>query len=149
MRVFILSVFAVVLLTMAVHSQESLDDFREAIKAGDMEKVEMLVKRHRTWVNAEFDDKPTTPVSMAIAHDNPKLLEFLLKKGAKADSPNINYRPPIFAAISTGDKKLVRLLLDHGAKVNGTDFAGQTPAKYAEVLEQDEIESLIRQYGGR
>jgi len=149
MRVFILSVIAVVLLTMAVHAQESLDDFREAIKAGDMEKVEMLVKRHRTWVNAEFDDKPTTPVSMAIAQDNPKLLEFLLKKGAKADSPNINYRPPIFAAISTGDKKLVRLLLDHGAKVNGTDFAGQTPAKYAEALEQDEIESLIRQYGGR
>jgi ankyrin repeat protein len=86
---------------------------------------------------------------MAIAQDDPSLLEFLLKKGAKADSPNINYRPPLFAAIATGNKQMVKLLLDHGAKVNGLDFAGQTPAKYAELLEQDDIETLIRQYGGR
>jgi|GEM_PF-1995885 len=133
----------------AIRTQESLNDLMKAIKAGDREKVEDIVKRHRTWVNAEFDDRPTTPVSMAIAQEDSSLLEFLLKKGARADSPNINYRPPLFAAIATGNKQLVKLLLDHGAKVNGLDFAGQTPAKYAELLEQDEIEMLIRQYGGR
>lgn len=162
MRIHIICIIVILLLASAVNAQEglgdfkeagrtqeSLDDFMKAIKAGDREKVESLVKRHRTWVNAEFDEKPTTPVSMAITQEDPSLLEFLLKKGAKADSPNINYRPPLFAAIATGNKKMVKLLLDHGAKVNGLDFAGQTPAKYAELLEQDDIETLIRQYGGR
>ncbi len=149
MRIFAICLALTLLLTAAVNAQESLDNFREAIKAGDREKIEYLVKRHPTWVNAEFDEKPTTPISMVLAQKDPSLLEFLLKKGAKADSPNINYRPPLFAAIASGNKKMVKLLLDHGAKVNGVDFAGQTPAKYAEVLEQDEIETLIRQYGGR
>lgn len=162
MKIHIICIIVILLLASAVNAQEgpgdfneagkaqeSLDDFMKAIKAGDREMVESLVKRHRTWVNAEFDDKPTTPVSMAIAQEDPSLLEFLLKKGAKADSPNINYRPPLFAAIATGNKQMVKLLLDHGAKVNGLDFAGQTPAKYAELLEQDDIETLIRQYGGR
>jgi ankyrin repeat protein len=137
------------LMAIAAYGDESLDDLKEAIKAGNREQVGALLKRHKSWAAAEFDDKHTTPLSMAIDQDDAALVQFLVKHGIKADEPLIKYRPPLFYAISKGNIKIVKILLDNGAKINGTDFTGVTPMKYAEHLEKDDIEELLRKYGGR
>jgi uncharacterized protein len=136
-------------LSMPLFAIDSLNDFAEAIKAGNQDQVQALAKRHPSWVTMELDDRHTTPLAMAMSLGDTRMMEFLLKHGAKAEAPAIKFRPPIYYAISTGNIEVVKVLLKNGARVNCTDFTGLSPLKYAAQLENTDIEDLIRQYGGR
>jgi ankyrin repeat protein len=136
-------------LSRPLHAIDSLNDYAEAITSGRVDLVQAYVKRHPSWATIELDERHTTPLSLAISRQDADMVEFLLKHGARADSPDIKFRPPIYYAISTGNLEVVKVMLKHGARVNSHDFTGLSPLKYAEQFDNTDIEDLIRQYGGR
>ncbi len=60
------------------------EDFFEAVKSGDFEKVKLLVEKNPSFVNA-MDDTTLSPVLTAAYHGEMGIANYLVANGAKMD----------------------------------------------------------------
>jgi len=109
------------------------NDFKNALKQGDLSSVENLIQRGAR-VNKEWEDGDT-PLSIAICNENLDLIKYLVEHGA-----NINQKygkdddTPLHDAVIMGNKNIVKYLVRKGAHVNRKNYQEKTPIDIAEDL---------------
>ena len=114
----------------------------EAIRSGNVAKVQALLKKNRTLVNEQchtLDEGEMTsmgegyedisPLGMAIDKGNMKIIEMLLEYGANPNTvdvsgPSDEMMSMLMRAGSKGNMQMIKLLLEKGAKVGFCDMLG-------------------------
>jgi len=94
------------------------EDFFQAVKSGDLEKVKVLVEKNPSLVNA-MDDTNIPPVLTAAYHGEMGIANFLVANGAKMD---------IFSSSALGLTYIVKNLVQKYPKlVNAVGIDGYQP----------------------
>jgi ankyrin repeat protein len=80
--------------------------------------------------------------------------DFLIRRGAAPDLPDLQGRAPLHLAVSLGHLLTVKRLLALGAEVNRPDGSGATPLALAERLDpktpdRADLVQALQQYGAR
>ena len=91
------------------------DAFRCAIYDGNFSLVKALLKNDPGLVNKVSG--PVTPLSMAIAHKHPEIVQFLVANGADVNLQDSAGQTALVFAASYGETKIAQLLIECGAKV--------------------------------
>lgn len=87
-------------------------------------------------------------LSGAVFRGDPKLVDILLKGGAKTD-PSDAAELPLFTAIGKGHEQVVRVLLKAGANTKGNNKWGHTALTYAISERQTAIVGLLLDAGAK
>jgi ankyrin repeat protein len=116
-----------------------------AVKAGDLEKVKLLIKEKPQLVFSRDNVNGMTPLFMAIVqYGNRKDMAcFLLANKAEVNAKTANGSTPLHAAVWRDDKEVLQLLPANGAKVNAKDNTGWTPLHWAAYHGYKEIAELL------
>ena len=107
---------------------QSYQSLKEAIEAGDLEKVKDLVENGNFDLNDPNLEENEKPLIRAVISQSPVLVEYLIEKGAKVDEA----KEALYAACKmacsydrlrgeetgTDDLRIIRYLLENGADPN-------------------------------
>ena len=132
MRAVLLAVALAVPLTAAGRDTASPDGttaLHRAVSVNDVQKTEALI-RTGADVNA-VNRYGVTPLSLAAGNGNTRLLDALIKSGAKtqtADAALRDGRTLLMLAARTGSAEAVKLLVANGGAVNATESRTGTTA---------------------
>ncbi|MCA1059057.1 ankyrin repeat domain-containing protein [Rossellomorea aquimaris] len=131
----------------------TVQEFFEAIEAGNKTRVEQTLRNDTNLCNAN-NDQGLTALGVAAHFDRFEIVKLLLNFGADINSvsnSNVSYIPSntaLHAGIAgKASKELVEFLLDQGANVNQLDSSGHTPLHIAAFDGSAEIVSLLLAYG--
>ena len=111
------------------------------------EIAEMLIKNGAD-VHAKniFDE---TPLHVAAENNAPEIAEMLIKSGADVHAKNIIGATPLHDAAFGNAPKIAEMLIKSGVDVNAKDENGETPMDFAIHENNAEMQSFLRQHGGR
>jgi hypothetical protein len=121
----------------------------DAARAGDLAKVQSLVKAHPDLVSSKDDQYGQTPLHVAAFNDHKDVAEFLLANKADVNAKAKNGSTPLHLAAAKGNKDIVELLLANKADINALDNDGWSPLHSAVVGSQKEIADLLAAKGGK
>jgi ankyrin repeat protein len=121
--------------------------FQDAAGAGDLAKVQALLKDHPTLVSGK-DYNGETPLHYAARNGRKDVAQLLLASKADLNARDNSARTPLHYAASLGQKDVVKLLLTSQAEVNAKDNQGDTPLHAAAVKGQIDVVELLREHGG-
>lgn len=98
----------------------------DVVRTGDRARALTLIAGD-TDVNApESSGNGTTALHWAVYQQDAKLVQALLKAGARPSARNQFGSTPLMEAASVGHTEIIRLLLKAGADVESPNFEGQT-----------------------
>jgi hypothetical protein len=109
-------------------SQPSNDSLVEAVFSGKFDKVKLLVEQG-VAINSSNNARQYTPLDAAMFGDDPRLIEYLIGKGAAVNALSLRHSTPLTNCLSGADVEKVRILLQHGADPNRLVF-GNHPLEY-------------------
>jgi len=122
----------------------------EAIELGDTVRVQQyLASGADINVRKDYHDGPplklgdATPLHLAIAIDNKKVVDLLIANGADVNAKAEADITPLVISIFKKDKRMVELLLANGANVNTIIDGGLTPLHCAYADGNKEIIDLL------
>ncbi len=124
------------------------DEIHDAVKDGDLAKIQALLKADPDLVFSK-DSVGRTPLHLAASRGNKGVAALLLASKADAEAQDNGGRTPLHYAAFTGHKDVAELLLVSKADVNAEDNDGWTPLRCATVMHQKDVAKLLRQYGGQ
>ena len=108
--------FAILCLWAAAASAQELLD---AVKAGDQDKVRLIVERDPKIVNIPNQNGETILFGAIVPGGRAEIVEYLISKGANINHMNNFHMAPLHLACRRGlPLEIVRLLVEHGADVN-------------------------------
>ena len=110
------------------------------------EVAELLIAKGAE-VNAK-DDKDRTPLHVAAYWNWAAVAKVLIANGAEVNAKNNDGETPLHVAAYLNKAKVAKVLIDNGAEVNAKD-GSWTPLDSAIFAENAEMQSLLRQHGGR
>ena len=87
----------------------------------------------------------TAPLTLAVAKDNPGMVQLLLAYGADVNARNVYDQSPLHVAIANGNLKIIEMLLAHGA--NGNPLNRETPLRAAVGSKRLEVVRLLLAHG--
>lgn len=99
-----------------------------AVQRGDGASVARLASKDSVNVP---DGDGRLPLGLAVAANDPALVDLLLKAGADPDMPDASGNRPLHRAARQGGTDVARRLLEAGADANATGRAGDTPLHLA------------------
>jgi ankyrin repeat protein len=106
-------------------------EIHDAVRAGDLEKVRMLLESHADWLNSP-DQNQKTPLHLALESGHIDIARYLIEKGADINLKDKDKAAPLHNAAYLGNLEIVDLLLNKGAAaLNEGNFRGQTPLHFA------------------
>ncbi|MGD0801373.1 MAG: ankyrin repeat domain-containing protein [Terracidiphilus sp.] len=120
----------------------------DAARAGDLAKVQSLVKEHPELVMSKDEQYGQTPLHIAAFNGHKDVAEFLLANKADVNAKAKNGSTPLHLAAAKGNKDIVELLLASKAEINALDNEGWSPMHSAVVWNQKEIQDLLAAKGG-
>jgi ankyrin repeat protein len=121
-----------------VNADERYSPLAWAAKLGDVNLVEMLLKR-----GAGLEGGRPTALQYALSENNTAMATLLVGHGADVNNA-AGYKPPLMCAVRAGNDAIVSLLLDRGAEVNYEDAHGSGTALIAAAeAGQTHIVSLL------
>lgn len=94
------------------------NDFRNALKANDRNKVTAMLKQDKSLATAIFPDTRSSALLTAIESSSPEIVSLLIDNGANVKSQTINGMPMLLAACIRERKEIVAMLLKAGADPN-------------------------------
>lgn len=103
----------------------------KAIAEGSTEEVEQALQADPRLVNLEYE-YGGKPLFWAAFSGRDRIIELLLKRGAKVDERGIQAATPLYEASYRGHASTVKLLLEHKADVEAVNENGHSPL-YAAV----------------
>jgi glyoxylase-like metal-dependent hydrolase (beta-lactamase superfamily II) len=93
-------------------------ELQEAVKAGDLDKVRLIVERDPAVVNSPNPGGETI-LFAAVAQGRAGIVEYLISKRADVNRTNNFHMAPLHLACRRGlPLEIVKLLVEHGADVN-------------------------------
>ncbi|MEO5971352.1 MAG: ankyrin repeat domain-containing protein [Bdellovibrionia bacterium] len=100
-------------------------DLHDEAKAGDIRKVETLI-RQGSDVNAKNEDGDT-PLHVAAKWGHTPIIEVLIRKGADVNVRSKNLSTPLHYAADKGHSATMDVLIKNGADPNRKDVFAKTP----------------------
>jgi hypothetical protein len=120
----------------------------DAARAGDLAKVQALVKADPGVVASPDEQFGQTPLHVAAFNDRKDVAEFLLANKADVNAKAKNGSTPLHLAAAKGNKEIVELLLDNKAEINAVDNEGWSPLHSAIIWERKDVQDLLTAKGG-
>jgi len=117
------------------------DPIHQAAKAGDVQKVEQLLRENAALLEAK-DDCGRTPLFWAAWYARLDIVECLVAKGANVNAADKDGNTILVAAAASQQLTVVELLVNKGAEVNPKTRSGWTPLLAAHTR-QDVVDFLI------
>ncbi|MDB5248065.1 MAG: ankyrin repeat protein [Segetibacter sp.] len=118
----------------------------EACRQGNVELVEKLYAANPEIINAE-DHKGFTPLILAVYNNQPQIVDFLLKKGAKLEPGDMAGNTALMGVCFKGYKEVAEQLLEAGADVNQRNSNGATALTFAATFGHQEIAEMLLKNG--
>ncbi|KAH0567525.1 ankyrin repeat domain-containing protein 49-like [Cotesia glomerata] len=98
----------------------------KAAENGNIERVTILLDKNPELVHAT-DKDGYTPLHRACYANHTKIIEVLLKRGAKIDAKTIDGWEPLHSACHWNNVESITLLVANGANINALSNGNQTP----------------------
>ena len=124
----IVSLLAMSLLCVPLSSMAA--QIHEASKDGDLTRVQALMEKDRTLLNAR-DENGRTPLLLACGAGKEDVVVFLLARGADVRLSDDRGNTPLHAASALGDATVMKELMDKGADPGAKNLQGQAPLNLA------------------
>jgi len=133
------SLAAVMLVTLGVWTTPTFcDEIHDAAKAGDLQKVKVLLKADLHLVFSK-DEDGVTALHWAAGKSHKEVAEFLIANNAKNDDG----RTPLHGVALRGAKDAAEVLLAHNADANVKDKDGYTPLHFAALGGRKEMAEVL------
>ena len=120
----------------------------KAAKAGDAAKVDALLAKVATLVDAR-DKDGSTPLHCATWKGHDAVVALLLKAGADVNAENNNEHwghHPLHAAAHANQAAIASLLIEHGANLNAKDLSGQTPMHHTTFHKAKAVAAILQKH---
>jgi len=114
-----------------------------AIKAGDLETVEALLKNNPDLVHEKGDEMDGTPLHRAADRGETKIAELLLANGADINASDAMGARPLHWAADEDRKDVVELLLAKGVEIETRDDDGHTALHHAAAKGACEVAKFL------
>ena len=121
-------------------------DYWDAVKEGNIPKIENYMKKSEIDVNAK-DVLKNTPLHYAILNQDSDLIKFLIKNGADVNAKNAYGKTVLHTALERKSIHLVELLLRNGANVNLEKFSGERPLDIAVEMKNKDVVGILLKNG--
>jgi Protein of unknown function (DUF1566)/Ankyrin repeats (3 copies) len=141
--------FGVSMFVLAAGSAGFCAPIHDAARAGDLAKVEALIRVHPDLVSAKDEKYGQTPLEIAAFSGHKDVAEFLLSHKADVNAKAKNGATALHLAAAKGNKDIVELLLSSNADVNALDNDGWSPMHSAIFWNQKETADLLAAKGGK
>ena len=92
--------------------------------------VKLLLEKHPELININGSGKKS-PLHFAVIYNCPKIVEYLVKKGAKINQSDKYCRSPLLLSCKYGYSKITKFLIECGANINKCDNSQNFPLHYA------------------
>jgi ankyrin repeat protein len=130
------------------------DALRDALKKGEINKVEVLLRENADLVFSRESDDGQTPLHylLAVLGDNSgKIAELLLRNKADVNAADKHGMTPLHLAAGAANKEVIEVLLNYGANVDSdaTEKRGLTPIAVASHLGHSEVVGMLQAYKSR
>jgi ankyrin repeat protein len=122
-------------------------DFFDACRRGDKETVERLYEVYPNIIHTE-DVRGFTPLIIAVYNNQVEVADFLLIKGAKAETQDQNAgNTALMGVCFKGYKELAEKLIEAGADINQRNNQGATALTFAATFGHLEIAKMLLEKG--
>ena len=112
-----------------------------AIQEQHFDVIKVLVRARASM--EKRDAEGFTAIDQAVGQGSLKIVAFLLKSGAKANSRSAN-GTPLHTACAWRRPRIARLLLQHGANPNAIDEDGRKPSDFVTSAKTASDRALIK-----
>ncbi len=131
---------------LALAGVSSAGEIHEAIKAGDLPRVQrLLAQRPESIREPDADGSP--PLEVAAVHGRTAIAEFLIQRGADVNGRDSEKSTPLHQAACNAHRETAELLISKGADVNAKNKDGRTPFDLSIV--NLEIRAALSRHGGK
>jgi hypothetical protein len=121
----------------------------DAVRDGDVKKVELLLKTQPSLVSSKDEKFGQTPLHVAAFNDRLDVAKLLLANNADVNAKSNNGSTPLHLAAGKGNKEIVELLVASKADVNALDNEGWSPMHSAVTYGHSDIADLLSKSGGK
>jgi len=123
------------------------DNFLAAAKLGKLLKVQAALRKGKyTDLSADIDTKDedgNTAVHLAVAHNQIRILEYLIDRDVNIDGQNRQKRTPLHIACYKGYGEITHLLVEAGADLNLQDCDGNSALHFCAAFGNTELVTLL------
>lgn len=113
---------------------------------GHFDAVQLLIENGAD-VNVKETSHHHSPLSLAAANGNARVVDWLLAKECEIDCQGFRGRTPLSWAAANGHDEVLQLLLAAGAQINSKDEDQRTPLSYASENGRTAIVKTLLQKG--
>jgi len=121
-------------------------DLFEACRSGDKLSVESLVDNDPGVIHLT-DPKGYTPLIIAVYNNQPEVVEYLLRRGARTDMHDQSGNTALMGVCFRGYKNIVVMLIDAGVDIDQRNHQGATALTFAATFGHLEITELLLKKG--
>ena len=118
-----------------------------AIRSSSMEAVQLLLEKNVSIISGFEKAGPRNSLQLAIESKQCKIVDILLKYGAKIDEKDTQGETPLHWAVRKNDVHTANSLLKNGAAINEKDMKGKTPLHQAVRQEDMDVVNILLRNG--
>ncbi len=167
MKSITVTLIAILLIAMShtgVYAGDSNRELKDAIVAGNMNKVKSMVDKDPSLAIAAVNPMGWTPLHIAARTGRPEIAEYLISQGADVNARDVDGETPLHKAAkflslegwaenayfsAEGQLSVAELLVSKGADVNACTKNGATALRIAEQQQFFDMVKVLRAMGGK
>jgi len=134
------------LLIFALITPAAAQDFLDALRKGDITKVEELLEKNPLLINS-VDNTGWTPLHYSVSRNRKEITLFLIQQGADVNLKDNFGRTPMHYALMRNMKEFITLLYENGADITIKDNEGGNAIQSVVKKGDTELVSLFLKNG--